>query len=108
MSQDIMSRNDENDLRWGKLAQRYEELSIKLKMQSELEEIRHQELLASMERTNAKILESASNLAYHPPVENTEPNISPSELRRARRELDKQKTSEFDPLRYWIVSKKGL
>ena len=88
MTKDIMSTEDENDFRWGKLAQRYEELSIKLKMQSELEEIRHQELLSSMERTNAKILESAGKLAYHP-VENTasENNTDLQERRRHRKEL---------------------
>ena len=89
MTQDKMSNDDENDLRWGKLAQRYEDLSEKLKKQSELEEIRHQELLSSMERTNAKILESASKLAYHPPGKNTESenNTDLQERRRHRKEL---------------------
>ena len=96
------------DRRYENLAQRYDSLSKKLQIQSEIDQKKHEQLMETMKITNEKILKTASDLAYHPQVETSEPNISPSERRRARRELDKQKASQFDPLRYWIVSKKGL
>jgi len=104
---DIIQQNP-MDRRYENLAQRYESLSKKLQIQSEIDQKKHEQLMETMKITNEKILKTASDLAYHPQVETSEPNISPSELRRARREIDKQKASQFDPLRYWIVSKKGL
>ena len=104
---DIIQQNP-MDRRYENLAERYESLSKKLQIQSEIDQKKHEQLMESMKKTNEKILESASNLAYHPQVETPEPNISQSERRRARRELDQNKAAEFDPLRYWIVSKKGL
>jgi len=89
MTQDKMSTEDENDLRWGKLAQRYEDLTEKLKKISESEEQRHQELMETMKKTNEKILQTAGELAYHPPVDNTESenNTDLQERRRHRKEL---------------------
>jgi len=104
---DIIQQNP-MDRRYENLAQRYESLSKKLQIQSEIDQKKHEQLMETMKITNEKILKTASDLAYHPQVETSEPNISPSELRRARRELDQNKAAEFDPLRYWIVSKKGL
>ena len=112
MTQDKMSTEDENDLRWGRLAETYELLSEKLKLQAEIDEKKDLELKKSMDLVSDRILQSASNLTKKQlvPEENPQKEDYYSNLkrRRTKKEEDKKQASEFDPLRYWIVSKKGL
>ena len=112
MTQDTMSKHDENEFRWGKLAETYELLSQKLKIQAEIDEKKDLELKKSMDLVSDRILQSASNLTKKQlvPEENPQKEDYYSNLkrRRTKKEEDKKQASEFDPLRYWIVSKKGL
>jgi len=98
------------DRRYENLAQRYDSLSKKLQIQSEIDQKKHEQLMETMKITNEKILKTASDLAYHPQVETSEPNIDPSERRRARkRERERESQQDlYAENRYWLATKHGI